>query len=161
MTITFEGPAIMVEDIKKSRIFYEEILGQEVLADFGPNVPFKSGFSIWQAGHATEVIFSGKHGCPTKLAHDNFELYFESAELDEAWAKVEKSCKDIIHPIVEAPWGQRGFRLRDPDGHIVEIGEPLPILIKRLLDDGLTPEAVTVRTSVPLEFVTAIVNNSD
>ena len=32
---------------------------------------------------------------------------------------------DLIHPIVEQAWGQRVFRFHDPDGHAVEIGEPI------------------------------------
>jgi uncharacterized glyoxalase superfamily protein PhnB len=32
---------------------------------------------------------------------------------------------DLIHPIVEQAWGQRVFRFYDPDGHAVEVGEPL------------------------------------
>ncbi len=156
MPITFEGPAIMVSDIARSRAFYEGLLNQEVLADFGENVPFKSGFSIWQVDHATGVIFSGSKSRPTKLEQNNFELYFESAELDEAWAKIDANWDDIIHPIHTAPWGQRGFRLRDPDGHIVEIGEPLPVLVNRLLGEGLTPEEVSKRTSVPIEMVKAM-----
>ncbi|MGL1864108.1 MAG: VOC family protein [Pseudodesulfovibrio sp.] len=160
MPIKFEGPAIMVADIKKSRAFYEELLEQEILADFEMNIPFKNGFSIWQAEHATDVIFSGKQTPPAKLAQDNFEMYFESADLEASWAKVEANWDDIIHPIVAAPWGQRGFRLRDPDGHIVEIGEPLPILIQRLLGEGLTPEEVTERTSVPVEMVKAMAGDT-
>jgi len=158
MTISFEGPAAMVADIDVSRAFYEDVLGQEVLADHGPHVAFKGGFSIWQADHAIEVVYAGKKTRPTKLGQNNFELYFESPELDESWAKVEAGWKDIIHPIHVAPWGQRGFRLHDPDGHIVEVGEPLPVLIKRLLNEGLTPEEVTERTSIPVEFVNMIAN---
>ena len=132
------------------------IFEQEILADFEMNIPFKSGFSIWQAEHATDVIFSGKQTPPAKLAQNNFEMYFESADLEASWAKVEANWDDIIHPIETAPWGQRGFRLRDPDGHIVEIGEPLPVLINRLLGEGLTPEEVAKRTLVPIEMVKAM-----
>ena len=153
MPITFEGPAIMVADIKRSRAFYEELLHQEVLADFGQNVPFKSGFSLWQADHAIGVIYDGKRTPPARLGQDNVEFYFESPDLDETWTRITAAWNDVIHPIVEAPWGQRGFRLRDPDGHIVEIGEPLPVLINRLLGQGLTPEQVAERTSVPVEMV--------
>lgn len=158
MDIKFEGPAIMVKDMKTSRAFYEDLLGQEVLADFGENIPFKSGFSIWQAEHATGVIFSGKKASPTQLAQDNFELYFECTELDEIWAKVEASDVDMIHPIEEAPWGQRGFRMRDPDGHIVEIGEPLTTLVSRLANGGMTPQQISERTSIPEEMVNGLLS---
>lgn len=159
MKISFEGPAIFVKDIQQSRHFYEKLLKQEVLADFGENIPFKSGFSLWQAGHATEVIFSGKQKTPTTLSQNNFEMYFECAELDTIWAKVEAEWDAIIHPIHEAPWGQRGFRLHDPDGHIVEIGEPLATLFTRLLDEGMTPEGVAQRVGVPVEMVKGLTEN--
>lgn len=156
MSITFEGPAVFVADMDRSRHFYESILKQEVMADFVENLLFTSGFSIWRAGHATSVIYKGKRKTQATLGHDNLELYFETAELDATWEAVSSQWDDIIHPIEEAPWGQRGFRLHDPDGHIVEVAEPLPVLIKRLLVEGLTPEEVSKRTSVPVDMVNAM-----
>ncbi len=156
MTVSFEGPAILVEDIQRSRAFYEDLLGQEVLADFGQNVPFKSGFSIWKAEHATEIMYQGKRNSPSKLAQGNFEMYFESDDLEGTWKKVEGNWEDIIHPIHTAPWLQRGFRLHDPDGHIVEISESLPALFKRLLAEGMSIEEVAEKTGTPVELVTAM-----
>lgn len=156
MKIRFEGPAILVEDIQRSRAFYEELLGQEVMADFGQNVPFKSGFSIWEAGHAAEIMFAGKQRPPARLAHDNFEMYFETEDLESVWRTIEAAWDDIVHPVHEAPWMQRGFRLRDPDGHIVEVSESLPALFKRLLAEGMTVEEVAERTGVPAEMVSTM-----
>jgi len=156
MTITFEGPAIMVADMQAARAFYEDLLGQEVLADFGANVPFKSGFSLWEAGHALNVIYKDGRRPPAPLGQDNVEFYFESPDLDAAWAKVSADWEDVIHPIEEAPWGQRCFRVHDPDGHIVEVGEPLSALIKRLHGQGMTAEAISERTTVPLPMVEAM-----
>lgn len=156
MSVSFEGPAILVTDMKASRAFYEELLEQEVMADFGQNIPFKSGFSIWQADHATEIMLQGKGTTPAKLAQNNFEMYFESDDLEGNWTKVQAGWKDIIHPIHEAPWLQRGFRLRDPDGHIVEVSESLPALFSRLLESGMTPEEVAQKTGTPLEMVTGM-----
>ncbi|QJB58275.1 VOC family protein [Pseudodesulfovibrio sp. zrk46] len=157
MPLKFEGPAILVEDIQRSRTFYEKLLEQEVLADFGENIPFKSGFSIWKAGHATEIIFQGKQTTPAKLANGNFEMYFETEELEACWKRIETEWDDIIHPIHEAPWLQRGFRLRDPDGHVVEVSESLPALFKRLLGEGMTAEEVAAKTGVPIEMVKGMV----
>ncbi|MDD3311239.1 VOC family protein [Pseudodesulfovibrio sp.] len=156
MTIKFEGPAIMVADMQAARAFYEGLLGQEVLADFGANVPFKSGFSLWEADHALGVIYKDGRRPPAPLGRDNVEFYFESTDLDAAWARVSAGRADVIHPIEEAPWGQRCFRVHDPDGHIVEVGEPLPTLIKRLHSQGLTAEAISARTSVPIPMVEAM-----
>lgn len=153
MKISFGGPAILVGDMQKSRAFYEGLLGQEVLADFGPNIPFKSGFSIWKADHATEIMFDGKQKAPVKIAHDNFEMYFETEDLEDVWQKVESEWDDIIHPVHVAPWMQKGFRLRDPDGHIVEVSESLPALFKRLLSEGMSIEEIADKTGVPVEMV--------
>ena len=156
MPITFEGPAIFVSDMQASRAFYEGLLEQEVLADFGANVPFKSGFSLWEAQYAVGVIYKGKREAPAQLGQDNVEYYFESPALDAVWAKVEQGWTDVIHPIEEAPWGQRGFRVHDPDGHVVEVGEPLTVLVKRLVGQGLNFQEISERTTIPVEMVAAL-----
>jgi hypothetical protein len=61
-----------------------------------------------------------------------------------------------VHPVVEQPWGQRVFRVYDPDGHVVEIGEPMDAVIRRFLEQGMTVEEAAPRTSMPLEIVRAI-----
>lgn len=156
MKITFEGPAILVSDIACSREFYETVLGQEVLADHGPHVAFKSGFSLWQAEHAVPIMTQGAASFSGKLAHDNFELYFECADIDDAFAHATAAGAEAVHPVIEQPWLQKGFRIKDPDGHIVEIGEPLPALVKRLVEGGMSPKQVHERTSIPLEAVQAM-----
>jgi catechol 2,3-dioxygenase-like lactoylglutathione lyase family enzyme len=160
MTMTFEGPALLVADIDASRAFYEDILGQNVLADHGPHVAFASGFSIWQADHATEVIYSGARPRPATLGQGNLEMYFESETLDQDFARVNARWQEIIHPVQPAPWGQRGFRLHDPDGHVVEVGEPLPLLVRRLLAEGLTVAEISASTSIPVEAVAAMAGGS-
>jgi catechol 2,3-dioxygenase-like lactoylglutathione lyase family enzyme len=156
MTMTFSGPALLVADIAVSRAFYEDVLGQAVLADHGPHVAFAAGFSLWQADHATGVIYGGTRQRPAMLGTGNLELYFESEALDADHDRVSGLWKDIIHPVQEAPWGQRGFRLHDPDGHVVEVAEPLPMLVRRLLADGLSVEEISARTSIPAEAVAAM-----
>jgi hypothetical protein len=59
-------------------------------------------------------------------------------------------------PPCEHPWGQRVFRVHDPDGHIVGVGEPIPAVIGRLLGGGMSAEAVAERTAVRLEIVEQI-----
>ncbi|ADU62169.1 MAG: VOC family protein [Pseudodesulfovibrio sp.] len=161
MTMIFQGPALFVADIDASRAFYEDILGQPVLADHGPHVAFASGFSLWQADHATGVIYAGSRPRPATLGQGNLEMYFESETLDQDFARISERWQDIIHPVQPAPWGQRGFRLHDPDGHVVEVAEPLPLLVRRLLDEGLTVEQISASTSIPVEAVAAMAGGSD
>jgi catechol 2,3-dioxygenase-like lactoylglutathione lyase family enzyme len=161
MTIRFGGPAVLVADIDASRAFYADTLAQEVLADHGPHVAFAGGFSIWQADHAIGIIRPGAVKPPVRLGHNNFELYFESRDLDGDFQRVAAHWEALIHPIEEAPWGQRAFRLHDPDGHVVEVGEPLTALVRRLMDQGLNATQISERTSIPVDAVTAMAGNAD
>ena len=57
--LKFICPLICVEDITRSRHFYEDILGQQVLYDFTENITFKGDFAIHLKGH-----FQGLLGKP-------------------------------------------------------------------------------------------------
>jgi catechol 2,3-dioxygenase-like lactoylglutathione lyase family enzyme len=153
VTIRYQSSVIFVKDIATSRHFYEKLLGQDVEMDFGPNVGFKGGFAIWQIDHATEMIFEGPANGNEPLGRKNLELYFESPDLEAVWNDLMDADVWAIHPLREHPWGQCVFRVYDPDGHIVEVGEPMPEVIQRFLKQGMTAEAVAEKTSMPLEIV--------
>ncbi|MDF2566503.1 MAG: glyoxalase, partial [Massilibacillus sp.] len=63
----------------------------------------------------------------------------------------------FVHDMIEQPWGQRVFRIYDPDKHMVELGEPMTAVIKRYLNQGMTLIEVAKRTSMPVEFVQTMV----
>lgn len=156
MTISFQGPAVLVSSIKRARSFYEQVLDQEVLADHGPHVAFKGGFFIWQAEHAVPIMYQGARQHEGPLGRANFELYFECEDVDGAFAKAKAAKAETVHAVIEQPWGQKGFRVHDPDGHVVEVAEPLPALVRRLMSEGMSLEQVHERTSIPLEAVRAM-----
>lgn len=153
MAIKYEGVAVFVADIKVSRRFYENVLGQKVLMDNGPHVAFENGFSLWEAGHALEVVFGGEPSAAGPQGRDNFEMYFECADIDAAFEELSKASVAEVHPVVEQPWGQRVARFRDPDGHLIELAEPLPMVVRRFMDQGMSLEQVAESTSIPLELV--------
>ncbi len=159
MAIKFESSVIFVKDIDVSRRFYEDLLEQKVAMDFGPNVGFESGFALWQVDHAYEMIFSAPANDPTPLGRKNVELYFETDALDDVFARITQAQVPLVHPPYEQPWGQRAFRVYDPDGHIVELGEPMPVVVIRLLASGLSMEEAAQRTGMPLEMVREMARN--
>ena len=156
MNIKFQSSVLFVKDIKTSRHFYEEVLGQKVLMDHGPHVAFVGGFAIWEADYAHETIFGRPSSEMGPLGRENCELYFETEDLDAAWVRLSEAGVEFVHPIQEQPWGQRGFYLRDPDGHLVDLGEPMPVVIGRFLAQGMSVEEVVKRTFMPLEVVRQI-----
>ncbi len=58
--------------------------------------------------------------------------------------------------MIEQPWGQRVLRVYDPDGAIVEVGEPMSCVIIRLFKAGLAEEEIVKRTFMPLEIIRQI-----
>lgn len=58
-----------------------------------------------------------------------------------------------MHPVKEHSWGQRVVRFYDPDGYIIEVGENIKVVCKRLIDSGMTPEQAAERMDVPVEYI--------
>ena len=71
-------PLIVVEDINKSKNFYEKLLGQIIKADLGENVTFEGDFAIHQKDHYKKLI----KGKTIAKGSNNFELYFEEDDLE-------------------------------------------------------------------------------
>lgn len=145
----YQGCLLAVKDIAASKHFYEKVLHQNVLMDIGTHVAFE-GFSL-QQGYA-ELIGVAENNM--KEPSSNFQLYFEVENLDEVYSQIKTvSNLQWVHEVKEYPWGQRDIRIYDPDNHIVEIAEDMSVVIKRFLNQGLTPEEVSKRTMYPLEVV--------
>jgi len=153
MNMQFTSSVVLVTDIARSRKFYEGLLGQKIKMDNGEHIAYEGGFSIWEGAYAYGIIYSDSRKFPQNPVSETFELYFETEELDSIWEKVSKSGVNILHSVYEHPWGQRGFRITDPDGRIVEISEPLSIVVKRFRDEGMDIDEIVVRTSIPKEIV--------
>ncbi len=134
----FDSPMIVVSDIERSRRFYAEVLGEEVLHDLGNYVVFKGGFSM-MGREAWRKLAGAEHG---------FELYFEEEDV-ESFARALGDAP-LLTPLSEAPWGQRTVRLLDPDGHAVE---PMEAVVRRLVASGMAPEEAARKSLMPIEFV--------
>jgi len=80
------------------------------------------------------------------------ELCFETKDFDSFLKKLD-SRPDIrrLGDVVEHGWGQRVARLYDPDGHLIEVGENMGIVVRRFLASGMTMEEVSVRMDVSVE----------
>ena len=148
----FVCPLIVVNNMEVSRNFYEKVLNQKVQFDFGENVSFESGFAIHLKSHFSDLININENDIIEKS--NNFELYFEEEDLDSFLQKLEDfGSVEYVHGLKEQLWGQRVIRFYDPDKHIVEVGEPMESVIKRLLSRGLSIEETAKRTLMPEELV--------
>ena len=145
-------PMLVVENMQISRTFYETVLRQKVVLDFGANITFEGSFSLQTKSTWTDFI--RKTGDDIKFGGNNFELDFEEEDF-EGFLKHLENFPDVerLHDIIEYPWGQKVIRFYDPDRHIIEVGESMVSVVKRFLEEGLSIEAVSQRTMYPVEFV--------
>lgn len=155
----FMTTLIVVESIEKSRDFYERIMGLKVTMDFGQNVTFEDAFAIHLQSHFQSLLGDGKK-YPISKKTNNAELYFETDDMPELRKKFVEESIEMIHDIREQPWGQLVMRFYDPDGHIIEVGETMKSLTGRLYKDGMDAEAISKRTSLPLEYVKILIQTS-
>lgn len=146
-------PLLVVADIAVSRKFYEEVLNQEVIMDFGANITFKGNFALQSKESWVDFIQKTEKDVLTKS--NNFELYFEEEHLEEFTQRLHFFEIEYVHELIEFPWGQRVIRFYDPDMHIIEVGESMETVIKRFIEQGLSVEETAQRTQHPIEFVRA------
>lgn len=150
--LKFIAPLILVEDVARSRDFYEKVLGQTVKFDFGEDVQFEGDFSIHLQPHY-QTLLGGEEKYPvTRKAHWG-EFYFETDEIEAVEQRLHAEGVEFIHPVIQQPWGERVFRIYDPDGHILEIGESLEAAARRFHRDGQTIEWIVEKIGMPRDFV--------
>jgi catechol 2,3-dioxygenase-like lactoylglutathione lyase family enzyme len=111
-----------VADIDTSKRFYAAILGLRIVEDHGSFVRFEAGFALHDGRTLHQTVFGEAPHDLTPYGRRNLVLYFEVDDIDLAFARVGGQV-GLIHGIETQSWGQRVFRLYDPDRHIVEVGE--------------------------------------
>lgn len=143
----------VVNDIEKSKAFYRELFGLMVITDFGENVILTEGLvlqerRLWEKFIEKGVDYQG---------HDA-ELYFEENNMDAFLEKLQNSSFDIeyVNPLTEHDWGQRVVRIYDPDHHVIEVGESLEYVARRLLKGGMSCEETARKVQMPLDWVKEI-----
>lgn len=153
MPIRYHSCCIFVADMERSRAFYEGLLGQEPTLVLDGYVAYPA-FCLWRADTARRHVFDETASTlpPGPMGRDNLELYFEADPIENAWDRLLPTA-DLIHAMKAQPWGQRCFRLRDPDGHIIELAEPMETVVRRLHAAGKTEAEIVQATMMPQAFV--------
>lgn len=120
----FVNPIPFVGDIDRSKAFYRDRLGLRILRDFGSFVLFEGGFAIHEGRALEETVWQTPSKAEEPYGRRNLLLYFEHEDVDAAFRDIAPHV-ELIHPVQRQAWGQQVFRFYDPDGHAIEIGEPL------------------------------------
>jgi catechol 2,3-dioxygenase-like lactoylglutathione lyase family enzyme len=121
----FYNTIVFVKDIKKSRQFYESIIGLKVEKEYDTIIFFENRFVIHNRDIIHQTIFEGKINLEEQPVQINILIYFETDNLEESFQHILKNNITLIHGIKTQEWGQQVFRFYDPDGYILEIGEAM------------------------------------
>lgn len=137
-----------------SKQFYHDVLGLEVIADFGENVTLDGGVVLQTLDTWKSFIRMDNVTLPNNAG----ELYFEEDDMDGFCNHLKAFDICYVHELFEHRWGQRVVRFYDPDKHIIEVGEKLETVVLRFIEQGLSAEETAVRMDIPLDFVTSCIN---
>ncbi|MBP8994194.1 MAG: VOC family protein [Bacteroidales bacterium] len=138
-----------VENIERSKHFYQEKLGQTIKEDYGENIVFEGDFSIHLKAHYSTLL----NGHKITNGGNNFEIYFEHNDLETLQTKLKSTGVEFVHEIQTQPWQQRVMRIYDPDKNIIEIGESLEHVCIRLKNEGKCIEDIIKLTSLSEEYI--------
>ncbi len=112
---------IVVRDMERSKRFYQELFGLDVVLDQEGNAILTEGLvlqdrAVWEGVLGKEII----------PKNNGAELYFEETDIEGFVKKLEgwEGPVEYVNPLTEYSWGQRVIRIYDPDGNLIEVGTP-------------------------------------
>ena len=113
---------IVVKDIEKSRKFYHDLFGIDLVLDNDGNMILTEGLvlqdeKIWKSFLDRDII-PKSNSC---------ELYFEEQDIESFVEKLERLYPTIeyVNHLMTHSWGQRVIRFYDLDGNLIEVGTPI------------------------------------
>lgn len=119
--IRLKNILIVVKDIEKSKQFYHDIFGLQVVLDNMGNVILTEGLVLQD-----EKLWKAATGNGVDTHSNSCELYFEEGNLEKFIEKLERLYPSIqyVNRMMTYSWGKKVIRFYDPDGHLIEVGTP-------------------------------------
>lgn len=122
ISMKLKNVLIVVKDIEKSKQFYHDLFGLDMVLDNDGNMILTEGLvlqdeKIWKN-------FLGKDIIPKS---NSCELYFEEQDIDAFVEKLEKVYPSVqyVNRLMTHSWGQKVIRFYDLDGNLIEVGTPM------------------------------------
>lgn len=113
---------IVVKDIEKSRKYYHDLFGLEMVLDNDGNMILTEGLVLqaevyWKEFLKRDVVWQ----------NNSSELYFEERDIEGFIQKLESLYPDTVYvnKLMTHSWGQKVVRFYDPDGNLIEVGTPM------------------------------------
>ena len=146
---------ISVSDIEAAKKFYKDLFGLKIYQDYGKNIAFTCGLALqqdfdWLVNLPKEKVLKKSN---------NVEIAFEESDFDEFLIRLKQYENiEYLDEVMEHTWGQRVIRFYDLDGHIIEVGESMKIVIQRFLSTGMTMEEISSKMDASIEDLTKLLD---
>ena len=113
---------IVVKDIEKSKQFYHDLFGLDVILDNDGNMILTEGLVLQD-----KKIWEGFLGKNIILRNNSCELYFEEKNIESFVEKLERLYPSVqyVNRLMTHSWGQKVVRFYDLDGNLIEVGTPV------------------------------------
>jgi catechol 2,3-dioxygenase-like lactoylglutathione lyase family enzyme len=117
---------LIVEDLDRSVAFYTEALGIQLSHRSGGYAQLITGPTrlALYTREAMSATLEQPLEPPARNAPGS-EIGFLVADVDAAYAEITLAGAEPVKPPSDRFWGQRTAYLRDPDGHLIELVQPL------------------------------------
>lgn len=113
---------IVVKDIEKSKQFYHDLFGLDVVLDNDGNMILTEGLvlqdeKIWKEFLQRDIV----------PQNNSCELYFEEPDVETFAQKLEELYPSVqyVNRLMSHSWGQKVIRFYDLDGNLIEVGTPM------------------------------------
>lgn len=117
---------LVVQDIERSRAWYGDVLGAEVLREYGSSVVLKflgSWLLLVTSGGPTEDKPTVSFTPPADPNAVSAELIVRVDDCQAAYEQLSSRGAEFLTPPVRWDHGEIRAFFRDPDGHLFEISE--------------------------------------
>lgn len=113
---------IVVKDIEKSRKYYHDLFGLDLLIDNDGNMILTEGLVLQAEKYWKEFLKTD-----IRWKHNSGELYFEECEIEAFVEKLERLYPETeyVNRLMTHSWGQKVVRFYDLDGNLIEVGTPV------------------------------------
>ena len=113
---------IVVKDIEKSKKYYHDLFGLEMIVDHDGNMILTEGLVLQDVKYWKQFL-----GAEVTGKNNSSELYFEETDIEGFVKKLEELYPETeyVNTLMTHSWRQKVVRFYDPDGNLIEVGTPV------------------------------------
>ena len=109
---------IVVSDLERSKGFYHDLFGLDVIRDLGGNVILTEGLVLQE-----KAVWEKLLGKAVSSGDADSLLYFEETDLESFRKKLGQYPGKVRYLETDTHMDEGVIRLYDPDGHLIEVRE--------------------------------------